>query len=284
MRSMDFKSARPNAVILMGGDAGEKAGILAMVIAEKLLGARERVVDIDLGRMSEPHSLSMLIGAGPGYIGYEDRLPLHQVMEMPWSVLCLRNMHACHPEVREVVTQGLDDGHITLADGKRAFLCDTIVILTAGGGEKAHRPVGFGSKERDAQEIGFQSMGFLGEKLLKLCDLVIAEEDMDSQSVSRFLENFFLAEMRNHYRKRGVDVCWESDLARYLAEKAGGRCSQGELERLIDEQVTSLLAPYLISQRKVTLKLEVGGEGAGLTAVEIERESWEEEEGVEGGE
>ncbi|MBC7248055.1 MAG: ATP-dependent Clp protease ATP-binding subunit [Actinobacteria bacterium] len=283
VRSMDFKSARPNAVILMGGDAGEKAGILAMVIAEKLLGARERVVDIDLGRMSQPYSLSMLIGAGPGYVGYEDRLPLHRVMEMPWSVLCLRNMHSCHPDVQEVVTQGLDDGHITLADGKRVFLCDTIVILTAGGVEKAHRPVGFGSKERDAQEISFQSMGFLGEKLLKLCDLVIAEDDMDSQSVSRFLENFFLAEMRNRYRKRGVDVCWESDLVRYLAEKAGGRCSQGELERLIDEQVTSLLAPYLITQRKVTLKLEVGGEGAGLTAVEIEGDTWEEKADEEGG-
>ncbi|HCJ09534.1 MAG TPA: hypothetical protein DHW14_00005, partial [Clostridiales bacterium] len=79
MRGLDLRPERPNAVVLLTGDAASRARTIAETIARSLYGAPERVVDVDFGRLVHESDVNVLVGAPPGYIGYSDSLPLHRV-------------------------------------------------------------------------------------------------------------------------------------------------------------------------------------------------------------
>ncbi len=145
MNGFDLRALRPNAVILCTGDAETQSRPLAETIAASLFGDPERVVSLDFARFHMPADNTMLIGSPPGYIGYEGRLTLHQVMVMPWCVLCCENVQASHPSARDILTHGLHEGMITLADGKRVYLSDTVVVLTAD--ITPRNPMGFAQED-----------------------------------------------------------------------------------------------------------------------------------------
>ncbi len=95
MRGMDVRPARPNAVVLLAGDAAGHGSALAEVLAGALFGSETREIAIDLSRFVHPADVTMLVGAPPGYVGYDDAVPLHRLAQTPWCVLRLENIDAC---------------------------------------------------------------------------------------------------------------------------------------------------------------------------------------------
>ncbi|MDR7418838.1 MAG: AAA family ATPase [Armatimonadota bacterium] len=245
MRGMDVRPARPNAVVLLTGDAAANSESVARVLADALFGGPDREVMIDLSRFVHPEDVTMLIGAPPGYIGYSDALPLHRLAQTPWCVLRLEQIAACHPQIRAVLTQGLASGVITDARGKRLYLSDAVVLLTSGLGIGHARPIGFRRAGEPAEPRATRHpAAALGEELAAQVDLVCAGTLGSAAARRRWIEEHVLADLARRYRRQGLQLRWDETLVRWLAER-DDVSSQRDWERLMDETIGPLLVTHL---------------------------------------
>lgn len=246
LRGLDLRPTRPNATILLIGPAANNCELIAATIAGSLFGAAERVVTIDFGRFIHPADVTMLIGAPPGYVGYGDTLPLHRLNQTPWCVLCCQNVHACNPQIRAILTQALSDGFLTDARGKRTYLSDAIVLLTADIEVGSHRAFGFQrSDESRVQSPRQIATRALGTELMAQVDLVCAESvgsDLDRQ---RQLQNALLSDLSERYRKQGLLVSWDVSLLEWLFDQQEFQRNRRDWERLLDEHLIPLLIQHL---------------------------------------
>jgi ATP-dependent Clp protease ATP-binding subunit ClpC len=275
LRGLDVYPARPNAVVLLIGDAATNGAELSETIAASLFGAAERVVTIDFSRFAHPADLTLLVGAPPGYVGYSDELPIHRVSQMPWCVLRGENLHACHPQVREVLQQALADGFLTDGRGKRIYLSDTVVLLTADVSLKSQRRLGLRETqplcESSAREAAAEG---LGAEFVSHCDLVCAEVATSEVARQRWLRKHLLLDLSERYRKQGVHLHWDEGFIKWLLTQQSALANQRDWERLVDECLSPLLIPYLptASDQEVRLHI-VRGEG---DTIRVERDESEE--------
>lgn len=247
LRGLDVQASRPNAVMLLANAAAQESGPLAAAIAESLFGAAERVVTIDFGRFTEQHDLSMLIGAGPGYVGFDIPLPLHTVAQMPWCVLCCENVDLCHPAVREVLTQALRDGFITDARSRRIYLSDAVVLLTARlpAELKPAGPLGFGA-ERAAEPADDRrrlAAAALGPELAARLDLVCTERP--GAADERVWVRQLLEDVAGRFRSRGLELDWDESVVDWLLQERAARPEASEWDRLVDDRLLPELVGHL---------------------------------------
>lgn len=246
LRGVDFRAARPNGVLLLIGEAATQGDLLSEVIAESLFGTADRVISLDLSRLAGPADLSMLLGSPPGYVGYGGRVPLHQVMQMPWCVLHCDHLEVCHPVAREVLTEGLRKGCITLADGKRVFLSDTLVILSAAFPTPLGRPLGFGPHGRTAAQTMREELAeYLGDDLLAQVDVLCCDLCLGGHATQRWLRDALLPDLHRHFRPQGVHLCCDHHLLAWLSAHSEACPTPADWERLVENELCPLIIPHL---------------------------------------
>ena len=245
LRGLDLRSSRPNAVLLLLDQAAAVSEALAGVVAERLFGAADRVIAIDFGRFVHPTDVTMLIGAPPGYVGYSDSLPLHRLFQMPWCVLRCENVHACHPQVLAVFLQALGSGVLTDARGKRIYLSDAVVLMTAAVGVEENRSIGFRQADAGKRSDMRQAVAAaLGEELVDLADLVCVEVPIVDAAQRHFLTRL-LASLSERYQAQGLVLHWEPSLVDWLATQQDRAASQLDWERLVDQHISPQLVRSL---------------------------------------
>jgi ATP-dependent Clp protease ATP-binding subunit ClpC len=266
MRGLDLRVSRPNAVILLIGEVAETDEALSEILAEKLFGAEDRVVSIDFSRFVHPADVTALIGAPPGYVGYSDSLPLHRVAQMPWCVLRCENVDMSHPQVLEVLTQSLSDGFVSEARGKRIYLSDCVVLLTAGIESSAVRPLGFRTKTGESGEQPNRRRSIeieLGQGLADQIDLVFSEPPRTGEAQRRWLEKGLLSDLLERYGKVGVTLHWDESLISWLLKQQGASADGRDWERIVDEKLSPLLVRYLPepgASKKTSLSVKWSGD------------------------
>jgi ATP-dependent Clp protease ATP-binding subunit ClpA len=167
---------------------------------------------------------------------------------MPWCVVLLESVHACHPQVREVLVQALSTGYLTDARGKRIYLSDAVVLLTADVAIQLQRPLGFVQGGDSATEDLRQAIGdAVGAELAAQLDLVIASVPTGEAPRRRWLEKHLLSDLADRYRKQGVELSWDDSLVAWLLREETASRNQREWERLVDERLSPLLIRYLPS-------------------------------------
>lgn len=245
-RGLDLRPTHPNTVALLLGDSASSCQGLAETIAQTLFGARERVVTIDFGRFVERFDITMLIGAPPGYVGYSESLPIHEVAQMPWCVLVCQNVDACHPLVRQVLTRALREGFLTDARGKRIYLSDTVVLLTARIEAESRRRFGFHrAEEVAADDIYKVAEKVLGAELLATVDLACAEVPPLGTAQRRWFENTLLVVFAERYRRHGLHIAWDESVTSWLLDEKSSPMSRLDWERRLDRELNPLLVRYL---------------------------------------
>ncbi len=146
---------RPMGSFLFLGPTGVGKTELAKVLAEEVFRDRDALIKIDMSEFSERHTVSRLVGAPPGYVGYEEAGKLTEaVRRKPYSVVLMDEVEKAHPEVMNILLQMLEDGSLTDAKGRRVSFRNTIVILTSNVGTEAlnrHAVLGF-SRGTDAMQ------------------------------------------------------------------------------------------------------------------------------------
>jgi ATP-dependent Clp protease ATP-binding subunit ClpC len=247
MRGFDVRPHRPNAVLLLAGEARATAPALAVEVARALFGSPDRVIDIDFSRFVHDADVTMLLGAPPGYVGYSEHLPIHGLLQTPWAVLRLDNVHACHPSIAEVLAQALESGFFTDARGKRIYLSDSVVIMSALVGTGSRRKLGFVSGEADDGtdgEVVDLIRQVLGNRLACQCDVIVTErpatEEADGETAGRTI----LETLASRYTREGLIVQWDPSLLPWLKNLRSDARDTLDWERLVEGRLGTALAGY----------------------------------------
>ena len=147
---------KPIGSFLFLGPTGVGKTELAKTLAENLFDDEQNMVRIDMSEYMEKYSVSRLIGAPPGYVGYEEGGQLTEaVRRKPYSVVLFDEIEKAHPDVFNVLLQVLDDGHITDSQGRKVDFSNTVIIMTSNAGAKAivePKKLGFATKEDPASD------------------------------------------------------------------------------------------------------------------------------------
>ena len=239
---------RPNGSFLFLGPTGVGKTELCKALADFLFDTEESMIRIDMSEFMEKHSVARLIGAPPGYVGYEEGGHLTEaVRRRPYAVILLDEVEKAHPDVFNVLLQVLDDGRLTDGQGRTVDFRNTVIIMTSNlgshviqeySGEKNY------SRMRAAvMEIVQQS--FRPEFINRIDDIVVFHP-LGTEQIRKIVD-IQLAYLRKRLQERNLDIVLD-DSARDLLGEAGFDPVYGArpLKRAIQQQIENPLAQHIL--------------------------------------
>ncbi|MFE6734832.1 ATP-dependent Clp protease ATP-binding subunit [Microbacterium sp. NPDC057650] len=258
---------RPTGSFLFLGPTGVGKTELAKALAEFLFDDEHAMVRIDMSEYGEKHSVSRLVGAPPGYVGYEQGGQLTEaVRRRPYSVVLLDEVEKAHPEVFDVLLQVLDDGRLTDGQGRTVDFSNVILILTSNIGSPILIEPTLSVEQKREQVMALVRQSFRPEFLNRLDDIVmfqaLSEDDL-AQIVSLSVD-----QLQKRLHERRLSLAVTPDARSWLAERGydpvfGAR----PLRRLIQTEVQNRLATALLSGNVHdgdTVRVDVAADGSGL--------------------
>jgi ATP-dependent Clp protease ATP-binding subunit ClpB len=239
---------RPNGSFLFLGPTGVGKTELSKALAEFLFDTEEAMVRIDMSEFMEKHSVARLIGAPPGYVGYEEGGYLTEaVRRRPYSVLLLDEIEKAHPDVFNVLLQVLDDGRLTDGQGRTVDFRNTVIIMTSNlGSHVIQELTGEANYQKMKQAVlEIVQQHFRPEFINRVDDLVVFHPLGRDQL--RAIVDIQLEYLRRRLAERDIDLALD-DAARDLLGEAGFDPVYGArpLKRAIQQQVENPLAQRIL--------------------------------------
>ncbi len=237
---------RPIASLLFTGPTGVGKTELCRALAEELFGCKESIIRLDMTEYMEKQSVSRLIGAPPGYVGYEEGGKLtEQVRRRPYCLVLFDELEKAHPDVTGILLQIMEEGVLTDSTGRRVSFCNAIVVMTSNiGGEVRSDGLGFVPAGRAGVTDGALRHHFTPEFLGRL-DGIIHFNPLDDQAMEAIAAKY-LGQLQARTAAQGIQLLLPDGLAKLLGAKARGQDGARQLRTLIQEQVEGPLAKYLL--------------------------------------
>jgi ATP-dependent Clp protease ATP-binding subunit ClpA len=249
---------KPIGSFLFLGPTGTGKTETAKVLAEKM---GMQLVRFDMSEYQEKHSVARLIGAPPGYVGYEDNAGqlITKLQETPNCVLLLDEIEKAHPDVSSILLQFMDNGFVTGSNGKQADGRNCILIMTSnlGARDNENNTIGFGELERDGEDDKAIKKFFAPEFRNRL-DAVIKFASLSSKVVESIVGKF-VAELNTQLKDKFIEITADSKAIKWLAKKGyDKKMGARPLARVIDNDIKSPLSRRvlfgdLINGGKVTI-------------------------------
>ena len=243
-------SYRQNPVsMIFAGPTGVGKTELVKVLAQDLFKQPEALIRLDMSEFMEKHSVSRIVGAPPGYVGYDEAGQLtEKIRRRPYSVVLFDEIEKAHPDVLNILLQVLDDGKITDAQGRQVNFENTVIIMTTNAGsDKSSSISGFAEKRellaKDKTEKALSA--FLRPEFINRIDEIITFRHLDRDDFVK-IADIMLGKLRDHLEEKGTKLIYGEELLRHIAnesysEKYGARNMRRFIERQIEDKLASVI-------------------------------------------
>ncbi len=237
---------KPIGSFLFLGPTGCGKTETAKQLAEKM---SMPLIRFDMSEFQEKHSVAKLIGAPPGYVGFDDNAGqlITKLQENPNCVLLLDEIEKAHPDVSNIMLQFMDNGFVTGSNGKVADGRNTILIMTSnlGAADSEKSVIGFGSAERTGEDDKAVKKFFKPEFRNRL-DATIKFNKLGQDIVYSIVEKF-VSELSGLLKDKNITINANKDAIRYLAEKGfDSKMGARPLQRVIDTEIKSPLSRKIL--------------------------------------
>ncbi len=244
---------RPIGSFIFLGPTGVGKTELAKALAESLFDSEEHIIRIDMSEYMEKHAVSRLIGAPPGYVGYEEGGQLTEaVRRNPYSVILLDEIEKAHPEVFNILLQMLDDGRITDSQGRTVDFKNTVIIMTSNIGshfllERAEVEEGDNIMEETRNKVMNQLRSHFRPEFLNRVDETILFKPLGVKEVKGIVEKL-IKDLQHRLSNQQIYLSINDEAKEYIAENGfdpvyGAR----PLKRYIQKHVETKLARKIIA-------------------------------------
>jgi ATP-dependent Clp protease ATP-binding subunit ClpC len=252
---------RPIGSFVFLGSTGVGKTHLAKQLAKEMFGSEDSLIRVDMSEYQEKHTVSKLVGAPPGYVGYEEGgLLTEKVKNKPYSVILFDEVEKAHKDVFTVLLQILDDGHVTDSLGRKINFKNTLIILTSNLGVKKLQDfgtgIGFGtnsySNEEAKKDILMKEMkNFFSPEFINRIDDTIVFNSLSQEDIKK-ITDIELKKLMKRLEDMKYKINYDDSLVEYIA-KIGYDESYGArpMKRAIQDKVEDLLSEEVLTDKIV---------------------------------
>ena len=265
---------RPMGSFIFLGPTGVGKTELARALAEALFGDENAIIRIDMSEYMEKHSTSRLVGAPPGYVGYEEGGQLtEKVRRKPYSVVLLDEIEKAHPEVFNILLQVLEDGRLTDSKGRVVDFRNTLIIMTSNVGAetiKKNGTLGFTAGNDEARDYSDMKDKVMGElkrtfrpEFLNRIDEIIVFHSLNEEHIGRIV-SLMADELAKRLKEQDIEFTLSEEAKKFLAKEGydpqyGARPLRRAIQKHIEDRLSEeLLKGSIAKGDKVLIDVRDG--------------------------
>ncbi len=236
---------------IFAGPTGVGKTELVKTLAADLFHSPETLIRLDMSEFMEKHSVSRIIGAPPGYVGYDEAGQLtEKIRRRPYSIVLFDEIEKAHPDVLNILLQILDDGRITDARGKTVNFENTVIVMTTNAGsDHTAALAGFSASEGIAETEKTQKAleSFLRPEFINRVDEIITFRSLNEADFEG-IAAIMLGELKNALSEKGIGLSYTESALHLIAEKSFSRkYGARNMRRYIQKEVEDRLAELIIA-------------------------------------
>ena len=268
-------SYRKNPVsMIFAGPTGVGKTELVKVLADELFKQPEALIRLDMSEFMEKHAVSRIIGAPPGYVGYDEAGQLtEKIRRRPYSVVLFDEIEKAHPDVLNILLQILDDGIITDATGRQVNFENTIIVMTTNAGSETNSNVsGFAktvntvAKEKTERAL----FSFLRPEFINRIDEIITFNHLSPVSFSK-IAGIMLGKLKDAMADKDIKLSFDDSVLMHIAEKSySEKFGARNMRRFIEKEIEDKIAEAIISaypKKLLGIHLEVANDKVAIKTI-----------------
>ncbi len=239
-----LKSTKRPPSFIFVGPTGVGKTALAKALSYEMFGSEDSIIRIDMSEYMESNSTAKLIGAPPGYVGYDDAGQLtDKVKRHPYSIILLDEIEKAHPDVFNILLQVLDDGRLTDSQGNTVSFENTIIIMTSNAGSNLNNnSIGFGKSEVDKYKIEERLKDVFRPEFLNRIDEIVAFNSLTNEQLIDIVD-LMLKDTSSALLDKNITMAVSKDAKDFLLEKGtnlkfGARPLRRAIQRYVEDEIS----------------------------------------------
>ena len=255
---------------IFAGPTGVGKTELVKTLASELFHSPETLIRLDMTEFMEKHSVSRIIGAPPGYVGYDEAGQLtEKIRRRPYSIVLFDEIEKAHPDVLNVLLQILDDGRVTDAHGKTVNFENTVIVMTTNAGsDRSASLAGFSQNSQSVESDRTQKAleAFLRPEFLNRVDEIITFRSLDENDFARIAE-IMLGELKMALSEKNMELIYSDSAVKLIAKESFSRkYGARNMRRYIQKHIEDRLAELMIADYKKTYSIaKIDSDGENIT-------------------